>query len=292
MLLLLLLLVGFLGSRSDEGDARRGKVKTPALAEVAASGEASVAAVVASTGASVALDGALPTGNQAIAEFQALATCAKYRRIKTSVAIWEEDPFSFLNNEEARADLSPEALNGIREQTEFVDMHSDQCERESSDNGLQARIYRAALAAGYAGDLRAATCYVAAPWPHDDENGAPAASIRDEYVANVQKMVVLGLQGGDWNMVALLISAHASIHTHGLLAIGFPNDPVKAYGYQWLQKLGARGDLAREAERSLVMFASRISPDDIARQQRWAEDMYRRYFSRHPTVTTSGPSCD
>lgn len=78
--------------------------------------------------------------------------------------------------------------------------------------------------------------------------------------------------------------------THGFSSVAY--DPAKAYGYQWLQKLGAKGERVKQAEDGLKILASLISLEDAARQERWASQIYANYFSEHPGVARGRTGCD
>lgn len=228
---------------------------------------------------------------QRIAEYRSLAMCAKYKRMSAGVQIIKDDPLSWFNHEEARASLSPKQLQEVEKAVTFVEDNAERCEPTSSDDmATSIHLYSAALAAGYAGDLQAAKCYVLAPWPASVGDGAPLPQLRDEYVTNVDHMIEMGLKGGDWGMVNVLIGAYGALN-HGLQAVGLPNDPAKAYGYQRLQRLGAQGDLVKQADQSLSVFAKRISPREKLEQEKWADETYAKYFSQHP-VAHDQVDCD
>lgn len=229
--------------------------------------------------------------DQRIAEYRFLSMCAKYKRMSTGIRMIKDDPLSWFNNEEARSSLSPEQLQGVEKTVAFVDDNAERCGPTSADDmATSVDLYRAALSAGYAGDLHAARCYVLAPWPASVGDGAPLPQLRNEYVANVEHMIEVGLKGGDWGMVKVLIGAYGALN-HGLQAVGLPNDPAKAYGYQRLERLGTRGDMVKQADQALAMFAERISPRETVQQEKWAAETYATHFSQHP-VAHDRADCD
>jgi hypothetical protein len=239
--------------------------------------------------------GAEPRSNEKIvAEFRDLAACAKYKRINTGIQILKNDPMSWLNNDEVRSGLSTEQLQDVESAIEFAERNSEKCAPFlSEDVAVNAsKLYHSALLAGRTGDLQAAKCYVLAPWPFSETFGdAPSKQLRDKYVANVDKMIDVGIKGGDWGMVDLLINSYGS-STTGLRAIGLPQDLVKSYGYQRLQRIGAKGKLAAQADATLSMLSTHLTPQQKADRERWATDAFSKYFIRSPSNENSEAGCD
>jgi hypothetical protein len=211
--------------------------------------------------------------------YQDTTQCQRYLIAKKQAAI-ELQNLSSRALENDQIDRKDSQLAGI---SETLDSAAKVCANVSEDQ-LREHASRIMLAAANAGDEGAATCYVGAFF---DSNQTSEMDL-DDYKANAGRLAQLGVERGDWSMVALMALAYGD--TGGSDAI--PPDPEQAYAYTRLLRLGSTGPLAEKKDRQLqaMVDAGTLSQEAIAAGDAWADATYKRYF-HDSTIDRIPPPC-
>ena len=189
-----------------------------------------------------------------------------------------------------REDLSKLSERDLRQREAFLGAMSEQIEKarraEAVCAGLsvdQQQITPVALRAAQLGDAVAANCYVGG-FPMLGRGLLSHPEWVTQYRDNALSIAEATVVQGDWNMVAQLQHAYVESAPDAVGALGEVTgvDPVLAYRYLRLERLGASERTAAQIDRDIAAAEQALSPSQIAAATTWAQDTYARYFASHP----------
>lgn len=187
-------------------------------------------------------------------------------------------------------DLSKLSESDLRERESFLGAMSGQIEKarnaEAVCAGLsddQQQITPVALRAAQLGDAVAANCYVGG-FPLLGKGLLAHPEWVTQYRDNALSIAQAIVAQGDWSMVAQLREAYAESARDAFDALGELTgaDPVQAYRYLRLERLGASERTAAQIDRDLAAAERRLAPADVAAAATWAQETYARSFAAHP----------
>lgn len=233
------------------------------------------------------------------------AASAQFERHKLCLLAWQGEQFFMENPNQKDWYLDQDAaFKGLTAQ-QRIDREKllkgwealfDAMERAKTEcSDLRGRledgsIYADALAAAKLGDQRAANCYVSLAFPMPDSMRSSEKRAA-EYRKNATQLIKQGIEQGNWTMVLLAIEAENGEERtwiRGLSAF----DPAILLRLLTLQALGAPETATRDQYRKIADMQKANTPaDKVASAEQWAQNAYRKYFSRSPHLNREIPFC-
>ena len=168
------------------------------------------------------------------------------------------------------------ALQITQEWVAYVERNKDFC-AGTSDEQL-ASIIPTALLAATLGDQKALDCYIGTDFT-SMSNLFDHPEVITQYRDNVPGLIDTAIRKGDWVALDLAQRAYSGESEGTPLGQLIAADPLVAYRYQRLERLGASGEFAAELDRQIAQTAGHLTPTQIIAGDSWAQDQYSRYFN-------------
>lgn len=134
------------------------------------------------------------------------------------------------------------------------------------------------LQAAQLGSQRAISCYLGSALEH-----SPGLLDHPEWLTqfkqNAMALAQSGIEQGNWTTVGLLGNSYSGFFRYSLLGQVTGIDPALAYRYIKLEQLGATEKFGAAANTDLANAAQRVTADQIAAGDAWAQDTFSRYFT-------------
>lgn len=176
-------------------------------------------------------------------------------------------------------------LDGIESRRQNARRMSELC--DGADAATLDSLVPSLHQAAQLGEPYARACYLAMGPGLDMRALARHPEWIDTYRTSVPGMVEAGLAAGDWAMVNVLRTA-LQPGAEGLLGGALDADPVQHFRYLKLYRLGAgAGDIA-VLDQQLAVAAARLSPQQRAEAETWADTTFRRDFGGRPSAGAPG----
>lgn len=176
-------------------------------------------------------------------------------------------------------------LDGIESRRKNAQRMSELC--SGADAATLDSLVPSVRQAAQLGEPHARACYLALGPGLDMRALANHPEWIDTYRASVPGMVEAGLAAGDWAMVNVLRNA-LQPGAEGLLGGALGADPAQHFRYLRLYRLGAGpGDIA-VLDQQLAVAAARLSPQQRAEAETWADTTFRRDFGGRPAAGAPG----
>jgi hypothetical protein len=167
-------------------------------------------------------------------------------------------------------------LQNMQKELDFVQRNQAFC--ADLDNATLQQYVPSALKAAQLGDPRAARCYLGGAVERTSGLLDHPEWLSD-FKQNAMSLADQGIQQGDWGIAALLGHAYGGLFSSSFLTQVTGTDPVKAYQYLKLQRLGANGDFVSNLDSQLATASADLTPDQIAQGDAWAQQTYTQYYS-------------
>jgi len=156
---------------------------------------------------------------------------------------------------------------------------------------VKESLYPALLQAAQLGDSEAMGCYVVSPY---NITGGDPTEPTDIHNANAIQLLQASFQSGDWKAVGLLQGIYSPSRTSSsaLASLG-EIDPVEAYKYLRLLRLGAIGEYADSLDRKLGQLEnlSAVPAKQRSDADSWASAAFQQYFAKNSPVSAYPAAC-
>jgi hypothetical protein len=208
-----------------------------------------------------------------------LGRCSRQQQISRSLPAWassELDRDSSNDNEE-QLKAHEFFLESMQKDIDFVQRNATFC--DGVDSTTMQQFVPAALKAAQLGDVKALRCYLGGALSLHTEGLLDHPEWLADFKQNAPALADYGFKHGDWGVVALTQFAHQGFFSSSLFGQTVQQDPTQAYQYLKLQQIGATGDFVKKISEQTGAAAADLTPDQIAKGDAWAQDMYDRYFN-------------
>jgi hypothetical protein len=151
------------------------------------------------------------------------------------------------------------------------------------------QIYEAALAAADEGDTNAASCLLSAPF-----NGPTADNFDGQAFGSAARAAgEAALKYGDWNVVSALRYVYGGEPLPGVGTLINKKDTFQNYRYTKLLRYGYPdgSPLASTLDAAAGELASELTPDQVARSDSWAAQIYHDSFFGSGWANPDRPVC-
>jgi hypothetical protein len=153
---------------------------------------------------------------------------------------------------------------------------------------LERLYYESVMQAAKLGDSDAQVCYI---------KGSFQTVLNEEdlqrYRLDAASYANNGLMRGDWRVVKLLgtssnVLGHAGTGLLSSLPIG---NPIEVYRMNRLLHLGATGEYASLLDTYAKDSSVKLSPEQIAKAENWAQQEYNNYFKNSANLSSAPEVC-
>lgn len=156
------------------------------------------------------------------------------------------------------------------------------------DDGDMNNLVPSSLQAALLGDDKAASCYLGS-----DLLRQPGLLDHPEWLAafkdNALPLATMAVSSGNWTVVKQLAFAYKGAFSGALLTQVTGVDPVQAYRYLKLWRLGAdSGEDTEYLDSQLGEVAKQLPVQAASDADVWAQDAYQRYFMNAPHTDPRG----
>ena len=197
----------------------------------------------------------------------------------------QHDPKSLLNDNSNYEGLTAETkaarlgqLKALQDLTDIVTRAKTECGDIDNKALSDGSIYPLALAAATLGDQDAAACYVTTGFPMPDSMRTNRAQFL-AYKENALRLIDAGVRAGNWMLVSSARAVYSGRNSNNWLYSIAAADPVAVYRYTRLEQLGVRSPATQAMfARDVAVQAKELTPNQIKKENAWAEKTYRQYF--------------
>jgi hypothetical protein len=191
--------------------------------------------------------------------------------------------------------LGSKSRDVCESQTKDAEMRLSTLNTHAADTGCgqdtaaaQSGFARALVQAARAGDVDAQMCYF--EWTGPLSSPESVERYKREAALYMRKAI----ERGDWRMVQLLTTPQESVAHGGVGPMGnldVVGKPFTVYRADRLLWLGATGDYKAFLARSARSAAASLTPDQIKNANTWAEQEFKRHFTKSPALSAAPVAC-
>lgn len=230
------------------------------------------------------------TAASPVEAFEYALMCAKYAQLQASLSVMS----SSANDPKIRSSLSPEQLETIEKNLDFLRENEERC-RDTEHLLTDGSLYEISLRAARAGSREAANCYILASFNRSENQRNDPVEF-EKYRRNALPLLDAGMRAGDWNAASLNVMRYNPGYNGGgtswLRNLNRPDDEM-AYSFTMLKYLGASDpSIALRLEGELNAYSESLTPAAVVTANRRAEEIYKRYFSDGERYTEEEEVCD